>query len=119
VLGDDLFMHVEVVELFGPDFTDDGLENLKRLKGLKLLSLDGTVVTDAGLGTLKGLEQLDKLRLTDTWWETGFQFTDEGVNKLQQALPKCAIHWEPRTAIHWEPPTQDERQSPAAPDQLR
>jgi hypothetical protein len=41
----------------------------------------------------------------------GGTITDAGMKNLQQALPKCKIEW--------EPPTKDERQSPAAPDQLR
>ena len=44
-------------------------------------------VTDAGLGLdhLKGLDPLQELRLRNT------KVTDEGVKKLQQALPKCQI----------------------------
>jgi len=37
------------------------------------------------------------------------QLTEDGLNRLRQALSN--------RKIEWEPPTQDERQSPAAPDQ--
>jgi len=39
--------------------------------------------TDAGLEHLKGLTQLEQL------WLDGTQVTDAGVEKLNQALPKC------------------------------
>ena len=72
---------------------------------LERLGLINTTVTDAGLEHVKGLPKLKYLTL----W--GTKVTDSGVKKLQQALPNCKIYW--------EPPTKDERQSPAAPDQLR
>ena len=52
---------------------------------LGLLDLDSTNVTDAGLKHLEGLTGLAELNLYGT------QVTDEGVNKLQQALPNCEI----------------------------
>jgi hypothetical protein len=61
LLGDDFFMNVV---------------------GVWLNSIE---VTDAGLENLKGLTQLHILWLTRT------KVTDEGVKKLQQALPKCQI----------------------------
>ncbi len=42
-------------------------------------------ITDAGLENLKGLNQLTEIDLLKT------RVTDEGVNKLQQALPHCQI----------------------------
>ena len=50
-----------------------------------MLFLNNTKVTDAGLEHLKGMTNLRKLTLVDT------QVTDEGVDKLQQALPDCKI----------------------------
>jgi hypothetical protein len=47
--------------------------------------LRGTQVTDAGLVHLEGLDNLDFLYLDNT------QVTDEGVTKLQKALPNCKI----------------------------
>ena len=49
------------------------------------LDLFDAQVTDAGLVHLKGLTQLQELYLVDT------KVTDEGVKKLQQALPNCKI----------------------------
>jgi hypothetical protein len=42
-------------------------------------------VTDTGLEHLRGLTQLQLLYLGGT------QITDEGVKKLQEALPNCEI----------------------------
>jgi hypothetical protein len=62
-----------------------GLKHLKRLK-ITSLSLSGTNVNDAGLDRLSGLKSLRYLYLLDT------KVTDEGVKKLQQALPNCKIY---------------------------
>ncbi len=85
--------------------TDAGLRHLKGLVHLRCLELRGTKVTDAGLLHLTGFAQLERLYLG------GSNVTYEGVKRLRQALPKCNIDW--------KPPTKDERQSPAAPGQLR
>ncbi|MGO8751435.1 MAG: hypothetical protein ACLQNE_36270 [Thermoguttaceae bacterium] len=47
--------------------------------------LDNTQVTDSDLECLKGLTHLQELHLKCT------QVTDQGVKKLQQALPNCQI----------------------------
>ena len=49
------------------------------------LDLTGTEITDAGLFHLKGLNYLICLDSRYT------KVTDEGANKLQEALPKCWI----------------------------
>ncbi|MEE9603737.1 MAG: hypothetical protein V3V75_10555, partial [Thermoguttaceae bacterium] len=53
---------------------------------LEYLGLRGTQVSDAGLIHLKGMTKLGYL------WVDSTQITDEGVKKLQQALPTCAIN---------------------------
>jgi len=58
--------------------------HLKGLTNLKWLYLDLTQGTDAGLVHLKDLTNLEKL-----WLST--QITDEGVRKIQEALPNCKI----------------------------
>jgi hypothetical protein len=47
--------------------------------------LGQTSITDAGLEKLKGLNQLHILSLEQT------KVTDAGVEKLQEALPDCKI----------------------------
>jgi len=93
------------LDLDGTKITDVGLETVSRMKGLVGLGLNGTCVTDAGLEHLRSLTDLGWLYLRNT------KVTEAGIRRPQQALPKCSIAW--------EPPTKDERQSPAAPDQLR
>ena len=47
-------------EIFGNDVTDDDLVQLKRIPGLKKLTLRGSLgVTDAGLAHLSGLTALE------------------------------------------------------------
>lgn len=82
---------------------DETLQNLWGARVCHNFDLRGSAVSDRGLEHLKGLSQLKCLLLDDT------KVTDAGVKKLQQALPKCEIYW--------NPPTKDERQSPAVPDQ--
>jgi hypothetical protein len=106
LVGDDCFQCVICVDFRLTQVTDEKLENLKRLDRLEQLDLFGNYqVTDVGLDHLKVLPQLQEVYLGGT------AVTDAGVKKLQQALPNCKITW--------KPPTKYERQSPAAPDQLR
>jgi mono/diheme cytochrome c family protein len=66
--------------------TDAGLVHLKGLTNLEYLNLYGTGVTDAGLANLEGLKNLRALYL----W--GSKATDAGAEKLQKALPQCAVN---------------------------
>ena len=66
--------------------TDAGLEHLKGLSQLRVLYLQGTQVTDTGLEHLKGLSQLEWLLVAE-----GHRCTDDGVKKLEHALPNCNI----------------------------
>ena len=59
------------------------LHCLAKLEELDLKQNPG--ITDAGLGHLEKLTQLKKLHLTMTG------VTDEGIEKLKQALPDCQI----------------------------
>ncbi len=76
---------LQVLSLENTTVTDTGLEHLKRLSHLYNLFLDNTMVTDDGLEHLKRLTQLHALSVGNT------QVTDEGVSRLQQVLPKCDI----------------------------
>ena len=64
---------------------------LRRILGVDFLSdvhdvlVVDTEWADAGLEHLAGLKNLESLALSDT------RLTDEGVKKLQQALPNCTI----------------------------
>jgi hypothetical protein len=77
---------VEGLGLEGSDVTDTGMAAVGGLKGLKYLYLRSSGVTDAGLRQLEGLSSLGWLNLVDC---PGV--TDEGVARLQKALPKCHI----------------------------
>jgi hypothetical protein len=66
--------------------TDAGLEELTALRDLARLYLDGTAITDAGL---RHLERLGRLTVLDLGRCPNI--TDEGVARLQKALPKCTI----------------------------
>ena len=48
---------------------------------------DNTKVSDAGLLRLQRFGKLQELALTNS------KVTDEGVKKLQQAIPNCEIHY--------------------------
>ena len=67
------------------NFTDAGLEHWGGLAGLKTLLIGHTCITDAGLEDLKGLTNLETLDLSTT------RVTEEGVRQLRQVLPKCRI----------------------------
>jgi hypothetical protein len=89
-------IHLTWLRLDKTKITDTGLENLKHLVDLEGLYLDHTEITDAGLEHLKGLTKLKDLSLFGT------KVSSSGVKKLQQALPRCKISWNPLT--------QDKRQ---------
>jgi hypothetical protein len=65
---------VVVLQMANPDVTDQVLEDLKEMKVLQELDLNGTQVTDAGLKVLKDLPALAKLRLART------KITDHGFH---------------------------------------
>ena len=74
---------LEGLSLQGNRFTDAGLEHLKGLKRLESLWVDLGIsrITDDGLLHLYGLTRLKELAVQQT------EVTDEGVSKLQAALP--------------------------------
>ena len=84
--------NLQTLILDGTETTDAGLAHLKGLTSLETLYLEDTKVTDAGLVDLKGLSSLRTLGL-------GPQVTESGVEDLQSALPKCAIHQLEREAV--------------------
>jgi internalin A len=102
---------LRTVWLDGSAVTDAHLKQVARLRGLKLLSLSGTHVTDAGTKELAVLTELEELWLDGTAvTDAGLRHlerlnkleflylnncpgvTDEGVARLQKALPKCKIN---------------------------
>jgi hypothetical protein len=77
---------LEALGLGGTRVTDTGLEMVSRLRNLERLSLNATEITDEGLLRLESLSNLRALYL--------FQcpkLTDDGVARLQRALPNCKI----------------------------
>ena len=77
LLGDDCFQTVVEVNLSNQFFDDDDLAQIGNLPSLKVLRLDGTMVTDDGLEHLQGLTKLEELWLDRT------QVTDVGLRHLQ------------------------------------
>ncbi len=82
-LGDDHFADVTYVILNGQGGTDAGLDRLKGLTKLQLLSLSNTKVSDAGLEQLKGLTQLQGLSLDRTKVSDAGLELLKGLTKLQ------------------------------------
>jgi Leucine Rich repeat len=68
---------LQILSLYGCNFTDDGLAHIKGLTQLKHLSLAETNVTDAGLEHIERLTQLRKLLLADS------NISDAGVEHLK------------------------------------
>ncbi len=73
--------------LIGTKLTDEGLEEVAKLKNLSKLSLQVTDITDEGLKEVAKLTNLEKAQLYET------NVTAEGVAELQKALPDCKIDW--------------------------
>ena len=91
----DLFSELETLTnpymlyLYNSEFTDTGLEPLKRLKVLIRLDLRKNRITDAGLEHLKELTSLEVLDLNET------ETTEVGRDMLRKALPNCNIEPNP------------------------
>ena len=76
---------VAVLQMANPDVTDRSLEELKGMKVLRDLDLNGTQVTDAGLEILKDLPALAALRLARTKiTDAGFRSALLGKDSLMQ-----------------------------------
>ena len=104
------FHQLHHLNISGTQITDVGLDHLKGLNQLHDLYLCSTQITDAGLKHLHGLSQLRLLELSDNrvtdaavnylkdmdhlyllcLYRT--RITNEGFEKLQSALPQCAIN---------------------------
>jgi hypothetical protein len=74
------------LSLIATNVTDKGLRTVTGLRGLSRLDLRGTVVTDEGLRHLQAMRNLDTVDLRKCP-----NITDEGIARLQKALPKCRI----------------------------
>ena len=73
----------------GCPITDAALAALEGNQNLQTLVLTYTNVTDAGLLHLKGLTNLKKLALPSA--AAWVKISEDGVKKLQEALPNCKI----------------------------
>jgi hypothetical protein len=80
-IGDDLGAHVIEVDAQA----DSALKNIKNLPQLRRLHLASEWITDVGLEYLEPMQQLETLSLEKT------QVTEQGVHRLQKALPNCRI----------------------------
>lgn len=80
-----LLPYVHTLRASGAAFSDQSLEVVGRLRGLRDLDLSGTGITDAGVGNLGKLKQLQQLDVTGT------AVSDKGVTELRRMLPKCRI----------------------------
>jgi hypothetical protein len=103
------FDTVTDVHLAETPATDNTLQQLGWLAGLRGLHLGGTRVTDAGLAYLNDLHQLERLSLDETQiTDTGLthlqrltnlkflnvaatRVTDAGISELKRALPKLTV----------------------------
>jgi hypothetical protein len=79
--------HLRTLDLRNSKVTDRGLRTVSALHWLLYLGLSGTGITDNGLRRLESLPNLKHLYLEDCPY-----ITDEGVARLQKALPKCEIY---------------------------
>jgi hypothetical protein len=81
---------VTVISFDDSDVSDDDLANiaanLQRFPDVRALGLDNTKITDDGLEHVKRLSNLKIITLSGT------QVTDMGVADLQRALPGLVIH---------------------------
>lgn len=82
---------IQGLNLHDAGVTDRGLQELARMPNLKNLELAYSMgVTDDGLVHLASIRSLKVLGLQDTG------VTEQGVKRLQAALPHCIINWEPK-----------------------
>ena len=73
ILGEDIFLDVDYVALCNCPVHDSDLSWLEMLPGLKDLELAGTKISDVGLEHLRGLTQLKVLSLPDTVTYAGME----------------------------------------------
>lgn len=79
-------MRLEELLLRGSEISTGFTRHLKAFPRLRLLDLSSTTVGDGELQHLHGLSGLDRLILIRT------RVTDEGVKKLEKALPRLSIY---------------------------
>jgi hypothetical protein len=78
------------VELYSVNITDESLRvfgTMRQLEGLYLSGVEETHITDTGLEHLHGMKKLRTLSLGG-----GNKVTDEGVRKIQDAIPGLWVH---------------------------
>jgi hypothetical protein len=76
-LGADYFHDIILVNLVGPDVTDEVLGSVGRLEHLEFLSLNAPNITDAGLARLPGLGRLEFLNIRN-----GSRMTGDGLKSI-------------------------------------
>lgn len=73
------------LNLSDPSITDSSLKELKRLRNLEVLWLNGTSVSDNGIQSLSEIKSLREVQLNAT------HVTNAGVTKLQHSLLNCKV----------------------------
>jgi len=85
-------INLEDLNLMETDISDDGLVHLQPLVRLQNLNLSSCQITDAGVKYLATMTSLRQLNIKQT------QVSDAAIEKLQKALPDCAINDEDAAA---------------------
>ena len=61
------------------------MPHIAKIGSLTTIFLSGTQISDTGLEHLQEMPLLEHLELRDT------RVTENGINRLRQKMPKCAI----------------------------
>jgi hypothetical protein len=80
-------LRVHTIELHGEPVTDEAIKAVGKLAFLKQLWLFDTTITDVSLESIINLKSLESLEITGL----RHKVTDNGIKKLQEALPNCKI----------------------------
>ena len=86
-IGEDHFRHVASVDLCGVEITDEQLDQIANLRGVKHLYLTGESVTDLTLDRLASLRSLQSLCLTGT------SVSEDGIRRWSQVRADVTLRF--------------------------